>query len=343
MNLINFSTIFISLVLVFYILSIGKSFFIPIVIAVVIWYLIIAMASFFGKIMLNEKRAIPRWLALSFSLISIFFIFWALISLLEANIQSVVSATPGYQEKFKALAIRSFNAMHIDQSSTLDTVLESINLTSMVGNLANFAATLAKNISMIFIYVLFLLAEYRTFNDKFAKLFKDKGQQKKVSDIVVKIDQDIKTYISIKTIASFVTACLSFVVLVFVGVDFPVFWALIIFLLNFIPTVGSIVAVIFPVLLTLIQFDTLGPFIVVLVLLMSVQVLIGNVLEPKFMGKSLNLSPLVIIISLVLWGNIWGVTGMFLCVPIMVILNIVLSKFSKTRSLAIIFSASGKI
>ncbi len=343
MKLINFSTIFISLVLGFYILFIGKSFFIPLVIAIVIWYLIIAMASAFGKLMLNEKKAIPHWLAVFFSLVSIFAIFWILIGLLNANIQAVVKAVPEYQVKFQALIVKLFDVLQIDKSPTLDTALESINLTSIVGNLANFAATLAGNISMIFIYVLFLLAEYRTFNKKFAKLFNSKKQLSRVSDIMNKIDQDIKTYISIKSAVSLLTAFLSYVVLVIVGVDFPVFWALIIFLLNFIPTVGSIIAVIFPVLLTLIQFDTFGPFVIVFTLLISIQMLIGNVLEPKLMGKSLNLSPLVIIISLVLWGNIWGITGMFLCVPIMVILNIILSKFSKTRNWAIMFSATGRI
>lgn len=343
MKLINFSTIFISLVLAFYVLSIGKSFFIPLVIAIVIWYLIIAMAGAFGKIMLNEKKAIPRWLAISFSLVAIFAIFWLLISLLNANLQSVVKAVPTYQVKFQALIESTFEALNIDKSPTLDTALESINLTSMVGGVANFAATMAGNIGMIFIYVLFLLAEYRTFNKKFSKIFNNKGQQKKVSDIVNKIDQDIKTYISIKSAASLLTAFLSYLVLISVGVDFPVFWALIIFLLNFIPTVGSIIAVIFPVLLTLIQFDTLGPFFIVFILLISIQVTIGNVLEPKLMGKSLNLSPLVIIISLVLWGNIWGITGMFLCVPIMAIINIVLAKFPRTRPWAVMFSATGRV
>ena len=341
--MINFSTILISIVLIFYILTIGKSFFIPLVIAVVIWYLIIAMAGAFRKLKLNGQRYIPDWLALFFSLFAIFVIFWFLISMLNSNIQAVIQAAPGYQMKFKELVVSVSGVLNISQSPTLDSALESINLPSIVGNLANFVAGLAGNVSMIFIYVLFLLAEYRTFNVKFTKLFNNKRNQAKVGDIVNKIDQDIKTYISIKSLASLTTAFLSYIVLVIVGVDFPVFWSLIIFLLNYIPTVGSIVAVIFPVLLTLIQFDTLTPFFVVMTLLILIQVAIGNVLEPRLMGKSLNLSPLVIIVSLVLWGNIWGVTGMFLCVPIMVILNIVLSKFEKTRALAIIFSANGRI
>lgn len=343
MRAVNFSTIFISIVLLFYILTIGKSFFIPLVIAIVIWYLIIAMAGAFRGLKFSANGYIPNWLALAFSLFTIFVIFWLLISLLNANIQAVVAAAPGYQVKFKELVVSMLSALSISQSPTFDSAIEVINLPSLVGNLANFVASLAGNVSMVFIYVLFLLAEYRAFNDKFAKLFSNKRNQAKVSDVVTKIDKDIKTYITIKSSASLLTAFLSFIVLVLVGVDFPVFWALIIFLLNYIPTVGSIVAVIFPVLLTLIQFDTLTPFFITLTLLISIQLMVGNVLEPRLMGKSLNLSPLVIIISLVLWGNIWGVTGMFLCVPIMVILNIVLSKFDKTRVLAIMFSATGKV
>ncbi len=128
-----------------------------------------------------------------------------------------------------------------------------------------------------------------------------------------------------------------------VRVDLAVFWAVLRFILNFIPTIGSIIAVSFPILLSVVQFDSWLPTIILSIFLVSIQIVIGNILEPRFMGKSLNLSPLVIILSLSIWGSIWGVVGMFLCIPIMVILNIILAKFDKTRGLAVMFSARGKV
>ena len=128
-----------------------------------------------------------------------------------------------------------------------------------------------------------------------------------------------------------------------VGVDFAPFWALLIFLLNFIPTIGSIIATIFPSLIALVQFDTLGPFFLVGGGLTGIQILIGNILEPKFTGSSLNLSPTIILLNLSLWGVIWGIPGMFLCVPFLVISMIVFSHFPQTRAIAVLLSSDGRI
>ena len=115
------------------------------------------------------------------------------------------------------------------------------------------------------------------------------------------------------------------------------------FLLNYIPTIGSLVGTVFPAIFSLIQFGEFTPFLIVLFSVGAVQLVVGNLIEPKLFGKSLNLSPLVTILSLALWGQIWGVTGMILSVPITVILVIVFSQFEKTRPIAIMLSENGEI
>ncbi|WP_419603984.1 AI-2E family transporter [Thiolapillus sp.] len=142
---------------------------------------------------------------------------------------------------------------------------------------------------------------------------------------------------------SALTGIISYIILLWVGVDYVPFWALLIFMLNYIPTIGSMVAVLLPTTLALVQFDTFGPFVTLLVSLGTVQVLIGNVLEPWLMGSSLNLSPLVVILALSLWGQMWGVTGMFLSVPITVISMIVLANFPQTRAIAVAMSENGRL
>jgi len=118
---------------------------------------------------------------------------------------------------------------------------------------------------------------------------------------------------------------------------------MLIFFLNFIPNIGAIVATVFPALLALIQFQTWGPFIIITTGLVSLQFIIGNIIEPRFMGKSLNLSTLVIMISLSVWGAIWGILGMFLSVPITVIMMIVFAHFEATKPVAILLSQDGRI
>ena len=136
---------------------------------------------------------------------------------------------------------------------------------------------------------------------------------------------------------------MSYIVLSIIGVDFAIFWAYLIFLLNFIPTIGSLIATIFPVLLAFAQFGTWIQPSLVLILVSSIQVLVGNILEPRLMGNSLNVSPLVVLVSLAFWGWLWGVVGMIISVPITIMLIIVCSQFDNLRWIAIVLSRKGDL
>jgi predicted PurR-regulated permease PerM len=131
--------------------------------------------------------------------------------------------------------------------------------------------------------------------------------------------------------------------LLIADVDFAGVWGLLIFLLNFIPTVGSIIATIFPALIALAQSDGYTLFLLVLFGIGALQVCIGNILEPRLMGSSFNLSPIIILLNLALWGYIWGIIGMFLCVPFLIIVTIILSHFPQTRPIAVILSSDGRL
>lgn len=128
-----------------------------------------------------------------------------------------------------------------------------------------------------------------------------------------------------------------------VGLDFATFWGMLIFFFNYIPTIGSILATAFPSVLALIQFDSPLPIIAVIGGITATQMMIGGFLEPRLLGSSLNLGPLVILLSLGLWGSLWGIPGMFLCVPITVIAVIILSHFPQTRTIAILLSGDGNV
>ena len=135
----------------------------------------------------------------------------------------------------------------------------------------------------------------------------------------------------------------SYLILIMVGVDFAAFWGFLIFLLNYIPTIGSLLGVVFPSVLALVQFGTYTEPLIVLGACSAIQMTIGNFIEPRAMGSTLNVSPLVVILSLVVWGTIWGVVGMFLSVPITVALIIIFASFPATRPIAIILSRDGQV
>ena len=196
---------------------------------------------------------------------------------------------------------------------------------------------------MVFVYVAFLLIEQRTFSEKIARMIDDDKQESRVREILHNIDEKIRIYLGVKTVMSALTGALSYLVLKWVGVDFAAFWGLMIFFLNFIPMIGSLIGIVLPALLTLVQFDTYTPFIVVSIGLSAIQMGIGNFLDPKMMGDTLNLSPMVILLSLATWGAIWGIPGMFLSIPIMSTTTIVLSQFETTRPIAVLMSKRGHI
>jgi len=335
----KYSAIFFIIIGFGYFLAATKSFFIPLVIAIFIWYLILVIAGGYKNII----KKIPSWLALVMSLLTIFVVLWFFGLIINGNINEVVKAAPEYQARFQNLIDKTSHALNIGEPIGLKEIKEKINIPTLVGSIATMLKSIASYTGAVLIYVLLLLIEYRIFDNKLRIIFFEKKDFKRIKEVFARIDLDIKTYIKIKSLMSFLTAILSYIVLLLVGVDFAMFWALIIFLLNYIPTVGSVIAIIFPLVLVIIQFGSFSSFLVVMVSLIAIQVAIGNILEPKLMAKSLNLSSLVIVLSLVIWGNIWGIVGMFLSIPIMVIINIVLSNFPKTRSLAIMLSSNGEI
>lgn len=326
----------------FHILIAGSDLLIPFVIAVVIWYLIISISSAIKRISLFGHH-LPYFLSLLLAMGINLSILYTIFTLITGNISEIIAAVPHYQEKLIALTAKAMELLGIDEKPEKYQILSQASIVNFATNMASTLTSIAGNMGVIFLYVLFLLLEHKSFDYKLASAFKDQNKLYKTQRVIKKISMQIQSYIRIKTGLSIATALFSYLVMYFVGVDFANFWAQLIFFLNFIPTIGSIIATVLPCLLTILQFDTWKPFIIVSVTLISIQFVIGNIVEPKLIGKSVNLSGLVIILSLAVWGAIWGITGMFLCVPIMVILNIIFSNFEKTRPLAVMLSANGEI
>jgi predicted PurR-regulated permease PerM len=238
---------------------------------------------------------------------------------------------------------RSYELFGVQEAPNIKEIFAQINLSSYLQNIGGTVRSLVSRTGIIILYLIFLLLEQRTFTAKMHGLVRDPDRLEEVLGLMEKIRSDIRSYIGIKVLTSAATALLSYAVLSFVGVDFASFWAVLIFFLNFIPTIGSIVATAFPSVLALVQFDTLGPFVITASVLTGLQFCIGSLLEPRLMGNRLNLSPIVILLSLGLWGSIWGIPGMFLCVPITVIMVIIFSYFPETRPAAILLSGTGEL
>ena len=329
-------------VLTVYLMVTGRDLFIPLVIAGIVWYIINALTRTYQRLSLGGW-AMPRWLGLTGALLTVLVALGFLADMIGNSLAGVTQAAPQYQANFEKLIEQAAHAFGLSHTPTFAQIFEEFDAKNLMLKFGTAAAGVAGNAGIILIYVMFLLIEQQSFDKKLKAIFPDPEKEKNARELLGRMQGDIQTYISIKTVVSLLTGVVSYVILKTVGVDFAEFWAFLIFLLNYIPTVGSIVAVLFPTLLALVQFPSLVPFIIVGVGLGVTQFLVGNVLEPRLMGSSLNISPLVVIFSLALWGSIWGVAGMFLCVPITVILMIILAQFRQTRPIALALSSDGNL
>ncbi len=329
-------------VLVFFLLIVGKQLLIPAVIAFIVWYLINVLISVFGRLNFRGKK-LPSVVCFLAAILTIFFLLSAMFNMITDNVSEVIKVMPAYQKRFDELIVDGSKYLHLKETPTLKQILAQIDFTKILSISASALGDIAKKTGVIILYVIFLLLEQNGFSNKISALFSNAEREAFFRKILRQIDADIQAYIGIKTLISILIGAVSYLVMMSVGVDFALFWATVIFVMNYIPVVGSILGTVFPSLLALIQFDSFYPFIIVTGLICLMQFLTGNILEPRVMGNRLNLSPLVILLSLTLWGAIWGIVGMFLCVPIMVIVMIVFSHFSKTRAIAVMLSKNGKI
>jgi predicted PurR-regulated permease PerM len=325
-----------------YLLVAARGLLLPFVLGLALWYMVDALADTFERPKFGAIK-LPRFVAVIMAFCVMGWLAWILGRTVSRNVTAVAAAAPNYEVRLQNLLEQGARMIGIEQTPTLTQLFDKISLADTLGSLATAAASIISVTGIVLIYAGFLFVEQVHFRRKLSILFGQGGQQARVRSVLDQIDRDIRTYIRIKTTLAAVTSGLAYVVMHWVGVDFAGFWAVMVFFFYYIPTVGSILAILAPALLTLVQFDHLTPFLIVLFVIGTIQIVMANVIEPAIMGRSLNLSPLVVIISLMVWSTIWGVVGMFLCVPIMVVLLIVLAHFDATRPVAVLLSADGDI
>lgn len=329
----NIPLIIVASFIIVYTLYIGASFIIPFIIALLFSFAIIWASHFY------QQFKIPSFIAMTLSLWTYTIIFWIFWELINSNIQDVVEKLPEYQERISVIIKSFFETTWVPEPESLVGLLDSVDLSDVFTLILSSITSIFSNAWIIFFYTLFILLEYRYVWHKLKLIISNDEKRKSITETIEKIKKDTKAYFIIKTIVSLITATLSYIIMFMFDLDFAIFWAFLIFILNFIPNVGSIIALLFPISIGLIQEDiSFISFTIIAGWLVWIQVLMWNVIEPKFMWNRLNLSPLAIIISLSFWWAIWWIVWMLLSVPIMVIINIILAKIEETRPIAVLLS-----
>ena len=322
-----------------FILWLGSSIFVPLLVATFFWYLINATATYYGKLFPSTKH--PLLVKIISNILSIG-TFVGLIYLFATRVRPMFSELLAMMPDIQA----GLNSMwhYVSDKFGIDITSVAVpSITSIASNIGSSVARLATSMGMVLVYMLFMFIEQSTFHRKFAVLFPNRGQGKKARYIIHSIDENMKKYLFTKTAISAATGITSYILLKMIGLEYASVWGFILFLLNYIPTIGSILACILPIAYALITHDTWQIPVFTTIALVFVETLFGNILDPKFTGKTLNISSLAILINLVFWGMIWGPAGMFFSVPILVALYVTTAQFESTRWIATLLSANGHI
>lgn len=338
---------FITVIAVIFCLWIGRSLFIPILIAAFLWYLINAITAYYRRIMPCYKTTddsckiysrVYNFVALFLSFLTLFCVIFLFATQVKPMLIELYHATPILQQRLISFSHFISNKIGIETDLNLIP-----NLPHIAGYIGSSVAGIAASTGMVIIYLIFMFIEQNSFARKINSLDLPRVRAKKLNYILSSIDENMKKYLFTKTFISAATGLSSYVLLKIIGLEYASVWGFILFLLNYIPTIGSIIACALPIAYALISHDTWQVPLFTTISLVGVQTIFGNILDPKLMGKTLNISSLAILINLVFWGMLWGPAGMFFSVPILATVYISTAQFKSTRWIATLLSADGSI
>lgn len=323
------------------VLYVAQAVFLPLIVAWLLSYILGPVVSFL------EKRRIPPALSVMLVMILLICFFYLTVVFVYGRIWRLVNAYPDYAERLNEVIAVFSDKWQMDYNpfKQLDWVS---NIGSTLVAASGTAMTFISRLIMVLIFLVFLLLGKPHFEDKVRRAFSEEPADNLIH-ILGSISSQIGQYLSLQFLISLITGVLVWGALRIIGVDFPITWGALAFLLNFIPTLGSIIASIPPVMLALVQFyPSLPPVVITAIAILAIQMTVGNVLAPKMMGDRLNLSPVVVLLSLVFWGWLWGPVGALLSVPLAAAMKIVCENIEGLKPIAIMmssgrrFSGSGK-
>lgn len=321
-------------------LIIGKPVLLPILAAVIAVYVLVNASEALGRVPVIGRLSPPLRRALVLLAFTVAVLM--LLGVVLDTISRILREAPTYQANIEKLVAQGADRLGVDERPDWKTIRDAtfgrLSIQGLI-NTALFNVTgVGASVFLVIVYSAFLLSERAGFAVKLSAAMHDPQGAARTEAMISTINDRIGDYLAIKTLINVILGTVSFVILWALDVDFPLFWALVIGLLNYIPYFGSLVGVAFPVGLSIVQFGDLWWTLLIALLLTIAQMTIGNVVEPRLIGRRVNLSPFVVLVSLAVWSSLWGLAGALLAVPLTSMLAIVLSSFYATRPFAILMA-----
>jgi AI-2 transport protein TqsA len=325
---------FAAVVVIIYGMQMAKEFLVPFLVAV-----FLALISVRPMLWLLRKR-VPSFLA-ALMIVSAILLTLAMVgTILGSSIAEFTAALPGYQAQLDVIVDGAidFGAKHLNIDESIESLGDMIDpgwAMGLVATILNSLRGVLTNTFLIIFTMIFMLLEVSSVDAKVAAAF---GRSADSLERPREFLHNLGRYLGIKTVVSTATGLCAGVLTWSIGLDFPLLWAMLAFLLNYIPTIGSIIAAVPAVLLALVQLGP-GAAGATAIGFAGINVVFGNVVEPRLMGYGVGLSPLIVFVGLVFWGWVFGPVGMLLSVPLTMTLKLILESDEQTRWIAILIGS----
>ncbi|CAO81327.1 AI-2E family transporter [Candidatus Cloacimonas acidaminovorans] len=335
----------IALAVVAYILKTLKSIFIPLIFSIFLLFLFAPLINYL------KKHKFPMVLILLITLVIIAVFLGLVILLIYAASNSLINGLPRYEDKFNALIAKgteylqnlatnwNINTENISIAN-IAQILSSgiISIPQFLSNTVNTLVSIIQNIFLIIFFLIFLLLEIDKLPLRLRKAT-SKLSKEQTLDILQNIEKQIQNYLTIRTLVNLSAALLCMLWMLIFGVDFILVCGILLFVLDFIPDVGSVISSAIPILIYLMQSGFSFLWLIFALLIVATQMLIGNIIEPKLQGVQLNLTPIMVLVSLIFWGWLWGIVGMLICVPLTSAINIILKQVAPNNFISTLISS----
>jgi AI-2 transport protein TqsA len=246
-----------------------------------------------------------------------------------------------YQPRLNELMQTAAKTMHLHLPHTFNQLIAGLDPTRYLPMVASNVQSLVQNGVLVLIYLGFLLASRGGFERKAVRLFHGREGRHEALQVFLRVRDSVERYLWIQTVCGGFIAIGSWALMMLIGLDNAFFWAFLIFVIGYIPIVGAAIGILAPALFALLQFPSVWPGIILGLSLFALAFIIGNILMPRMQGRTLNIDPVMILLSLAFWGALWGVTGMFLSTPLTILVMVVLAQFTGSRWIAVLLSADG--
>lgn len=307
----------------------------------------------FARAIDERSHLLKRSLSRALAILVVLGGFVGFIGLLASGVAQFGGQAPLYETKINGMIAQIYDLFRLGEAPTLTEMIFNESGQKFFGTIANATSSLTGDLVLILIYVAFLFLAQSAWPQKLDRIFPDQERREQVRLVGAEARKGIEIYLWTQTVISALITLLTYITMIALGVENALFLSALIFILNYIPTIGSIVAAVVPALFALVQPEVAAwipgsapndSYVFAGLVLFGVsfwQFSIGNFVQPRIMSDTLNLSALVVLLSLAVWGAIWGIPGMFLSAPLTVLMMLFLAQFRSTYWMAVLLSANG--